>query len=232
MEAYSLPHLVAMAVFVAGIPVVVWLGRRERASGRPVVSRTMAVAIPVVHVPTQVVDITTNFDLDVSLPLHLCDLAWVAAAIALWTRNRTAVALTYFWGLFLTTQAIITPSLGEDFPELRFFAYWALHLLIVWAAIFLVWGLGEAPSWRGYRATMAITLVWAVFTYAFNEVAGTNYGYLQEKPSGGSALDLLGPWPVYVLAEAVIIAVVWALMTWPWNRRATAPSQPAPTTPA
>jgi uncharacterized membrane protein YwaF len=34
----------------------------------------------------------------------------------------------------------------------------------------------------------------------------------------GSVLDLLGPWPWYVLAEVVIILAGWALITWPWTR--------------
>lgn len=65
---------------------------------------------------------------------------------------------------------------------------------------------------------LAVTATWAVCAYAFNEVAGTNDGYLQRKPSNGSFLDLLGPWPVYVLAEVAIVATIWALMTWPWTR--------------
>jgi len=31
-------------------------------------------------------------------------------------------------------------------------------------------------------------------------------------------LDVLGPWPVYLLAEITIVLIVWALMTWPWVR--------------
>jgi hypothetical integral membrane protein (TIGR02206 family) len=58
-----------------------------------------------------------------------------------------------------------------------------------------------------------------VTVYAFNVVVGTNYGYLNAKPSAASALDLLGPWPWYVLNEIVIVAVFWALITWPWARR-------------
>jgi hypothetical integral membrane protein (TIGR02206 family) len=218
MDAYSPPHLVMLVVFVVGLPLVVLLGRRERRTGSRLVSRSAAVVIPLVHVPTQVYDVLTRFELGVSLPFHLSDLAWVAAAVALWTHHRYAVALTYFWGLVLTTQAIITPSLGEDFPDVRYFAYWFIHLLVVWAAVFLVWGLRLAPGWRDYRFTVAATFTWAVCAYTFNEVAGTNYGYLQRKPGGGSILDLLGPWPVYVLAEIAIVALVWALMTWPWVR--------------
>jgi hypothetical protein len=45
-----------------------------------------------------------------------------------------------------------------------------------------------------------------VTVFAFNVVVGTNYGYLNAKPSAASALDLLGPWPWYLLAEVVIVA--------------------------
>ncbi len=220
MTAYGTAHLIMLAIFVAGIWPAVRLGRAERdVDGVSRGSRAFAVAIPTVTVPFQVIDLTTNFQLNVTLPLHLCDLAWVAASVALWTHHRYAVALTYFWGLVLTMQGILTPSLGEAFPEVRFFAYWGLHLLIVWAAIFLVWGIGRTPRWRDYGVAIAVTLVWAAGTFVFNTIADTNYGYLQRKPRAASILDLLGPWPWYIAAEIAIVAAVWALMTWPWVRR-------------
>jgi len=224
MEPYGVAHLVMLGVFVIGVPSAGLLGRRGRRTGAHGVSRALALLLLVAAVPSLVLDLTTRFEVGVSLPLHLSDLAWMAAALALWTRWRWAVALTYFWGLVLTTQAIVTPSLGEDFPDPRFVAFWVLHLLVVWAAIYLVWGLGLTPRWREYRIALAATLGWAVGAYGFNLLAETNYGYLVRKPSSGSALDLLGPWPVYVAAEIAIVVVVWALMTWPWVRHAEAAS--------
>jgi hypothetical integral membrane protein (TIGR02206 family) len=157
--------------------------------------------------------------IDVSVPLRLTDLATVAAACALWSRQRWAYALTYYWGLVLSSQAMISPALeSPDFPHYEFLAFWAIHLLVVWAAIYLTWGRGMRPDWRSYRFTATVTAVWAASTFTFNTIAGTNYGFLNRKPATASLLDVLGPWPLYIFTATALILVVWALMTWPWER--------------
>jgi hypothetical integral membrane protein (TIGR02206 family) len=133
--------------------------------------------------------------------------------------------LTYYWGLTLTSQAILTPDLSRDFPDPVFILFWGMHLLIVWAAIYLTWGLAIAPTWRSYATAVVVTLGWMLSVFAVNSVLGSNYGYLNAKPAAASLLDYLGPWPIYLLAEIVIVAVVWALMTVPWTRRAGAGTQ-------
>jgi len=225
VSSYGISHLVPLAAFVLGLVGAVLVGRRHRAADGPTrFSRTAAVLIPVVTLPFQVIDVIANFDVDVTLPLHLCDLAWVAAVFALWTHRPYPVALTFFWGLTLTIQGVLTPSLNEDFPHPRYFAFWALHLLIVWAAVYLVIGMRKVPRWRDYLATVATTLVWAAATYAFNLAADTNYGYLMAKPRS-SILDLLGPWPWYVAQEIALVALAWALLT-AATQRLRAPVEP------
>lgn len=127
--------------------------------------------------------------------------------------HQVAIVL-FLWGVVLTTQAMLTPDLAAPFPEPRFLAFWLMHWLVVWAGLFLVLGLGIRPRWRDYAITVAATLGWAALTAIANALLGTNYGYLNAKPAGGSLLDLLGPWPYYLAAEAAIIAGVWALMVW------------------
>jgi hypothetical integral membrane protein (TIGR02206 family) len=220
-ESFSGQHFLILGLFLLGAVGIVWLGRRQR--GHPseeLTRRIMAIGVLLGAVPVQIYQLLpVDWDLGTSLPLALSDFAWMAAAYALWTRSDWAAALTYYWGLTLTTQAVITPSLGQTFPDPRFFGFWSLHLLVVWSALYLPWGLGVSPTWRGYRVTVAVTAVWAVVVYVFNLVADTNYGYLNDKPSSASILDLLGPWPWYVFAEIGIVIVVWALMTWPWTAR-------------
>ena len=131
------------------------------------VSRVFAVLIPCFTIPMQVVDLLPGqFSFGSTLPLQLCDFAWIAATVALWTHHRYVVALTYYWGLVLTTQALVTPWLTADFPSPKFLGFWGMHYLIVWAAIYLVWGLGLSPRWRDYATTVATTAAWAVGVYA------------------------------------------------------------------
>jgi hypothetical integral membrane protein (TIGR02206 family) len=75
------------------------------------------------------------------------------------------------------------------------------------------------PRWHSYRIAAITTLVWATVTFTFNRIDGTNYGFLNRKPATHPLLDALGPWPVYLLTAGVVIVIVWALMTWPWERK-------------
>jgi hypothetical integral membrane protein (TIGR02206 family) len=217
-EAFSGQHYLILVLFLVGAFLIVWLGRRQRGTpGEDLTRRVLTVGVLVAAVPVQIYQfVPSDWDLGTSLPLALCDLAWMTAAYALWTRSWWSTALTYYWGLTLSTQGLITPSLGQTFPDPRYFGFWSLHFLVVWSALYLTFGIGIRPSWRGYRVTVAATAVWAAVVYTFNEIADTNYGYLNHKPSSASILDVLGPWPLYVLAEIVIVVVLWAAMTWPW----------------
>jgi hypothetical integral membrane protein (TIGR02206 family) len=217
-EAFTWQHYLLIGLFLAGAVALVVLGRSRRtAAADDRFDRGFAVAIVLVTVPSQLYQLAPwDFSVSSSLPLALCDFAWIVAAWALWTHDPVPTALTYYWGLTLTIQGIITPSLGEDFPDPRFFMFWSMHFLIVWSAAYLSFGLGLGPTWREYRLAVAVTLGWAVVVYTFDVVVDVNYGYLVRKPGSASLLDLLGPWPVYVIASLGLLLAGWALITWPW----------------
>ena len=199
-QAFSAEHFGLLAFFLLVCVALVVAGRRRRGDDT-VFRRGFAIVLACVVVPIQVVQLRPwDFDLQSSLPINLCDLAWLCAVYALWTRRPWAVALTYYWGLTLTIQGILTPSLGQQFPDPRYFGFWGLHFLTVWSAVYLV-SSGNPPTWRGYRFTVLVTAVWASVTMFFNAVAGTNYGYLNRKPDSASLLDLLPGWPAYVVLE-------------------------------
>jgi hypothetical integral membrane protein (TIGR02206 family) len=216
-SAYGPSHWAVIALFVIGALALVWVGRMQTEQQARRLGRILGAVTALIYAAV-LVYVLTPPTID-SVPLQLTDLATVVAAYALWSQKPWAYALTYYWGLVLSTQALISPALqSPDFPHYQFLAFWAIHLLVVWAAIYLTWGRGMRPDWRSFWLAVGVTLVWAVVTYTFNSFAGTNYGFINRKPSTASLLDVFGPWPVYVFVASALIFVVWALMTWPWER--------------
>ncbi|MGV0790906.1 YwaF family protein [Mycolicibacterium sp. XJ1819] len=219
--AYGPSHWAMLVLFAAGAVWLVRRGRRQtpaqaRRFGRIVGALTAAIYAGVFLYAL------FPFDVRWSMPLHLTDFATMVTAYAWWSQKRWAYALTYYWGLVLSVQALISPALtGPDFPHYRFLAFWSIHLLVVWAAIYLTWGRGMRPGWRSYGFVVAATLSWVAVTMTFNSVAGANYGFLNGKPATASLLDVMGPWPWYLLVAGALVVSVWAAMTWPWVRRAT-----------
>jgi hypothetical integral membrane protein (TIGR02206 family) len=219
--AFSGQHWLLLALFAVGVVALPAWGHAHRGTAVELAfRRSFAIVLGAVFVGMQVYYQLEPgpFHLGSALPLELCDLAEVAAVVALLSRSEVATAFTYYVALTLSVQGILTPALTQPFPTVRFFGFWTLHLLVVWAAAYLTWGLGFRPTWRLYGIVCAITIGWAVAAYVLNMALGTNYGYLNRKPASESLLDLLGSWPWYVLEEVGIVAVGWALvLTLPWE---------------
>ncbi|HET9301427.1 MAG TPA: TIGR02206 family membrane protein [Propionibacteriaceae bacterium] len=219
---YGLTHWVVLAITVVGAVLLARLGRRYR--GTPAVetfTRIFAVVQMTVTLGFMIVWLTPPFfDVKQSLPLHLSDVLRLVAAYALWSRRPWAFALTYYWGLTFNPQAMLTPDLRPDVaPALEIASYWLQHVLVMWAAVYLTWGLGLHPNWRSYRLALAVTVGWATIVSVINRALGTNYGYLNRKPSSASLLDLMGQWPWYLLVSLALLVAFWALITWPWTSR-------------
>ena len=216
--AYGPSHWTVLAILAIGAALLVWLGRRLSDAQARLLGRVVGTLILVILCAALSYDLR-HPTIAGLVPLQLCDLAELVTAYALWSQRRWAIVLVYYWGLALSTQALLTPDLGApDFPGHVFLSFFSLHMLVVWAAVYLTWGRGFRPTWRSYRFAVITTLVWMGFTIAFNMVARTNFGYLNGKPPTASLLDLFGPWPLYLLTEIVVVVIVWALMTWPWER--------------
>ena len=210
-------HVVVVVVTVLGAAALVPLGRRAPTAFVGKLRRTLAVVLVITTLAYQLYAFEPG-RAGQTLPLWLSDLVPYVAAWALWRGSQWAYGMTYYWALTLTVQAIATPALGgPDFPAPSFLAFFAAHVLPIWAAVFLTWGLGRRPGWADYGRTVAATLLWVALAQPVNLLSGANYGYLDRKPDAASILDLFGPYPVYLLVEAAVVLVVWALITWPWT---------------
>src|SRR3954469_24738481 len=97
-----------------------------------------------------------------ALPLQLCDWAMFVIIVALWTGNRRWLELAYFWGIGGTLQALITPNLRFDFPDMRFVSFFVAHSGIIIGIVFLMLVYGFRPTSRGILRTFAWTELYFV----------------------------------------------------------------------
>ena len=216
VRQFSLPHVAALAVWVIATAACVNAGRRARPGARWTgrVRRVLAVLIAVAWAGEYVTDaILGTWSVQFALPLQLTDAVSLVAIYALLTERLWAVELAYYWAFTATLQAVLTPDLGQDFPDALYFTYFGYHLGALVGAAFLVWGLGLRPRpgamWRAFAATLA----WACVAGVADVITGGNYMYLAWKPRHASLLNHLGPWPWYVGAGLLVALVMLAIVS-------------------
>ena len=143
------------------------------------------------------------------LPLHICSIMVFASAYMLVTRNATIYEFSYFLGIGAAMQALLTPDAGiYGFPHFRFFQTMTAHSLIIFSALYMTW----VEKFRPYpkslvRVFIGMNIYMAVI-FVFNQLIGSNYLFIAHKPETASLIDVLGPWPWYILSlEAIGISV-------------------------
>jgi len=219
LQLFSRSHVAAMLVTLALALAVPLAARRWPGRWTSVVATVLAVVLVVNEVAWwAVIAARGEWGWDYALPLYLCDAAGFVAGAALLTRRRVLVEMTYFWGLAGTIQAIITPDLHYDFPSYFYFQYFIQHIGIVLAALFLVVGLRVTPRPGSVMRMVGITLVFTACAGIANLVTHGNYMYLSHKPPGGSLLDYMGPWPVYIAAGVALATGIFFLLNLPFRR--------------
>ncbi len=155
-----------------------------------------------------------------SFPVELCDLALYLTIIVLFTLSAVAFDLAYYFALAGTSMAVLTPDLWERFPSLATVQFFVAHGLVVAAVLYLVWSRQARPRAGSVWRAMVGLNVWAAIDAAIDCIFKTNYMYLRAKPAHASLLDLLGPWPWYiVIAEGVALAF-FLLLSLPFRRGA------------
>jgi hypothetical integral membrane protein (TIGR02206 family) len=151
-----------------------------------------------------------------ALPFQLCDVAAVVSAAALWFRQPLLIELTYFWGLAGTANGLITPDISDHFPSFGFMQYFIAHGAIVAAALFLVIGLKLTPRPGAVVRVFGLTFGLLVLDASINLLTGGNYMYLRHTPGAHSLLDMLGPWPLYIVGAATLALVLFAILDLPF----------------
>lgn len=218
-QSFSVQHVATVAAVALGIVAMCWSGRRlhgTTAGRRYEAALSAAVwAIWLGYIAWNFIEF--GWDPRIALPLQMCDLVALFAALVFVRPTRELQSLTYFWGLALSTQAVITPDLAGGPDSLAFWWFWLYHLFVVGAGVYVVAVQGFRPQWRDLRFAVLIGIVYAAMIFTVDAIFDLNYGYLgRATPTRPTLLDVLGPWPWRVLVMMALASVAMALLWIPW----------------
>lgn len=154
------------------------------------------------------------------LPLHVCSVLVFLSAYMLVKRSYLIYEFAYFMGIAGALQAVLTPDLGiYGFPHFRYFQTFISHGLIITAAVYMTVVEGFRPTWKSFGRVLIWSNVYMVVVGVINWLIGSNYMYVAHKPETASLIDMLGPWPWYILALEAIGFVMFLFLYLPFAIR-------------
>lgn len=211
---YGFSHVSALALTVIFILFVIYLGRRHKGGKSGI---WISFVLSFIILSGMLLKLGFNWYAGkFSLPMHLCDWAAFLVVYVFITGDRRFFEPAYFWGMGGTFQALFTPDVKLDFPDIKFFTFFLLHCGVVTGIFYLIFVKRLYPAPGAIKRVFIISQFYVLSTVIINYFAGTNYGYLTKKPPGPSILDFLGPWPFYIAGIELIGIVIYILLYMPF----------------
>jgi len=211
VKLFGAVHLTLLSAIALIGTCLVWLCRRSKASSRAV-RLTLGLGIALNELVWWRFRYSHEGIHLWNLPFQLCDVTLWMTCLACVTLTPALVEFAYFAGFAGAAMALLTPDLWEPWPSYPAIYFFVAHGGIVVGIAVLVIG-RVAPLRRGavWRA-FGMLLGYVAVVDAFNAVFKTNFVYLCRKPANPSLLDMLGPWPIYLMAGVVAaLGLFWLL---------------------
>jgi hypothetical integral membrane protein (TIGR02206 family) len=207
---FGTAHLVTLGIVALLVLFTILLRKSFTPRGRTIFRVSLAAILVLNELAWQTWNaITGQWTIQTMLPLHLCSvLVWLSAYMLL-KRNYAIYEFAYFLGLAGAIQALLTPDAGiYGFPHFRFFQVMISHGAIFLAAIYMTFVEGFRPYWKSLMRLFVGGNIYLASIGLINWLIGSNYLFIAHKPETASLIDLLGPWPWYILSlEAIGVAV-------------------------
>jgi len=148
---------------------------------------------------------TGTWSITYHLPLHVCSvMVWLSIYMLL-TKNYRIYEFAYFIGFAGALQPLLTPEAGMyGLWHFRALQTLVAHGTLVIVPIYMTTKEGFRPTWGSFLRVAIGTNIYMVIIHMINLAIGSNYLFTVSKPPTASLLDILGPWPAYLLAMEAI----------------------------
>lgn len=203
--SFGLSHVIAVMVVAVICSLIIANKERLRKSSKLNVLRyTLVVLTLGQELALNIYRIAVGqWELGASLPLHLCGLGVLSSSLILLTKSEKLFQNIFFIMLIGATMALLTPSIDYNlgFPHFRFFQFFISHGLIVinFTFILFVYDYQRNIHYRLLLHNFVVLLGIAIVMLGINLLIDGNYMYLLGKPGEGTAFDLFGEWPWYII---------------------------------
>jgi len=222
-ELFGTGHLVSLAIVAAAAAFLIWGWRNPGKEARRRVRLLIAGVALLNEISWHGWHLLNGaWSIQQHLPLYLCAISVWGSIYVVLTRSFRAYEILFFIGLAGAIQTLLTPDAGiYGLPHFRAIQTLFAHGLIVIAMVYMTTIEGFRPTWRSLWKTMLLCNVYLVVVTGINYLIGSNYMYTLRKPATASLLDVMGPWPWYLLAGELVALLMFALFYLPfaWSDR-------------
>ena len=165
------------------------------------------------------------------VPLELCDASLWLLIAALITLKPAIFDIAYYWAIAGATQSLCTPNLVKPtaFLSVQFFVD---HGLIVCASLYLIWSGQARPRPGSVAKSLLAANAYAFLVGSFDYLFKTDYMFLRTKPPTPSLLDVLGPWPWYIVAGEFVALGLFLLLYLPFRQAYSSAAVSSPVVPS
>ena len=213
IEIFSSQWFIYTASCITAILLILFIGRKLNEANKRYLRTGLGILClaSVILIHPYLISIN-QWSLQTSLPLHMCELSEIFAAVTLiWPRQRLFEILCY-WGIPGGFHSILTPELlhaGEN--GWLVFQYYFEHTIIILAPVLLIiFSRMRLPDKSWIKVFLFTNLCIPVIG-TINWLSGSNYMYLTEKPIANNPF-LIGNWPWYILVLDVVMLVHFYLV--------------------
>jgi hypothetical integral membrane protein (TIGR02206 family) len=145
------------------------------------------------------------WNIQTMLPLHMCSVVVWLTIYMLLTKNYQIYEISYFLGIGGALQALLTPDItGYGFPHFRAFNSFLAHGLLVSVPIYMSVMEGFRPTLASFKRVFIWANIYLIPVFLLNLLIGSNYLFIAYKPDFPTLLDLLAPWPWYIIQLEVV----------------------------
>ena len=222
---YSLSHWVSLIIIVA-VCISLFIFRKafQRKKNADRIRHLLAGILLFFDMTLHIWYFTADYwDPSKTLPLHLCSLTLILSIAMLWSKSYRLFEFVYFAGIGGALQALLTPAaILSGFPHFTFYYFFVAHGGIIAACLVLIIAYGYRPRLSSIGRTMINLNLLLIPVALVNMYTGGNYMFIAHKPSDPSLIDLLGPWPWYLISMEAVALVLFIVLYLPFAFRSGA----------